>query len=70
MLVKGIEPWYPWFHTNILAIKSPHHFVKQYDINGFNMYFWISIKKIVNVYNNIWTLILFISRLVGTQLGG
>jgi hypothetical protein len=31
MLVKGIEPWSPWFHTNVLATKPSHHFVKQYD---------------------------------------
>jgi hypothetical protein len=32
MLVKGIEPWTFWIHTNTLAIKSPQHFAKQYDI--------------------------------------
>jgi hypothetical protein len=28
---KGVEPWYLWLHTNVLAIKPLHHFVKQYD---------------------------------------
>jgi hypothetical protein len=27
MLVKGIEPWSPYFHINVLAIKPLHHFV-------------------------------------------
>jgi hypothetical protein len=31
MLVRGIEPWIFWIHTNALAIKAPHHFAKQYD---------------------------------------
>ncbi len=31
MLVKGIEPWSPWFHTNVLAFKPPQHLVKKYD---------------------------------------
>jgi hypothetical protein len=31
MLVKGIESEFPWFHTNVLAIKPPQHIVKQYD---------------------------------------
>jgi hypothetical protein len=31
MLVKGIESWSLWLHTNVLAIKPPHDFVKQYD---------------------------------------
>ncbi len=30
--LKGIEPWSPYLHTNVLTIKPPHHFVKQYDI--------------------------------------
>ncbi len=28
---KGIEPWSPWLHTNVLAIKPPYNFVKQYN---------------------------------------
>jgi hypothetical protein len=28
-VVKRIEAWSLWFHTNVLAIKPPHHFVKQ-----------------------------------------
>jgi hypothetical protein len=32
MLVEGVEPWSPWFHTNVLAIKPPHHFVNKFDI--------------------------------------
>ncbi len=31
MLVKGIELWSPWLHTNVLEIEPSHHFVKQYD---------------------------------------
>jgi hypothetical protein len=31
MLIKGIDPWSPWFRTNVLAIKPPNQFVKQYD---------------------------------------
>jgi hypothetical protein len=31
MLIEGIEPWFPWFHIDVLAIKPTHHFVKQYD---------------------------------------
>ncbi len=30
MLLRGIEFWFPWFHTNVLTIKPPHHFIKQY----------------------------------------
>jgi hypothetical protein len=63
MLVKGIEPWFLWFHTNVLAIKLPHHIVKQYDTK------WIlnvSMKFFIDVYNNIWTSIFFVNRFVGT----
>jgi hypothetical protein len=70
MLVKGIEPWFPLLYINVLAIKPPHHFVKQYDINciheTFNMFPWTFMNFFVNVYNNIWTLIFFISSLVVT----
>jgi len=31
MLIRGIEHWTLWFHTNVLAIKPSHHFVKQCD---------------------------------------
>jgi len=36
MLIKGIGPWFPWLHTNVLAINGvlAHHFEKQYDPNG------------------------------------
>jgi len=37
MLVKGIKPWSPWFRTNVLAIKPPHHFVKQSNIGQMHL---------------------------------
>jgi hypothetical protein len=57
MLVKGIEPWFPWFHTNVLSIKPSHHFDTkciQDVLKKINDFF-------VNMYNNIWVLIFFIS---------
>jgi hypothetical protein len=46
MLVRGIEPWFPWFHTNVLSIKPPHHFEKQYDTKWINMFFKVLINSL------------------------
>jgi hypothetical protein len=33
-----IEPRFPLFQTNVLTIKPPHHYVKQYDTKYINMF--------------------------------